>query len=70
MAKRKKRIRRGKGPTGEQAIKNAVEKGLITQEQVKEYRKEKSEKAKLKNKKLKKKRPKPVIIYGLNTNSM
>jgi hypothetical protein len=58
--------------TGDQAVKNALEKGFITKEQVMEYRemkrKKEVEKQKLK-KDLKFKRP-ARIFTGLNTNSM
>lgn len=58
--------------TGDQAVKNALEKGYITKEQVMEYRemkrKKEVEKQKLK-KDLKFKRP-ARIFTGLNTNSM
>lgn len=58
--------------TGDQAIQNALEKGYITKEQVKEYyemkKKKEAEKQKLK-KDLKRKRP-ARIFTGLNTNSM
>lgn len=55
-------------PTGEQAIKNAVQKGYITLDEVADYRKQQAEnKAK---KKIVIPKRKPRILYGLNTNSM
>jgi hypothetical protein len=70
-ARRKKQAARNM-ETGDQAIKNALEKGFITKEQVMEYRemkrKKEVEKQKLK-KDLKFKRP-ARIFTGLNTNSM
>lgn len=70
MRKKKKRSRGG--TAGEKAIKNALEKGYITQEQVLEYRKlqgQKEAKRQQLKKDLKFKRP-ARIMYGLNTNSM
>ncbi len=70
-ARRKKQASRNM-QTGDQAIQNALEKGYITEEQVKEYyqmkKKKEADKQKLK-KDLKFKRP-ARIFTGLNTNSM
>jgi hypothetical protein len=55
-------------PTGEQSIKNAVQKGYITLDQVADYRKQKAEEKA--NKKVVIPKRKPRILYGLNTNSM
>lgn len=68
----RKKKKRSNGRAGEQAIKNALEKGYITQEQVLEYRKlqgQKEAKRQQLKKDLKFKRP-ARIMYGLNTNSM
>lgn len=65
--KKKKRKSNSEG-----AIKNALAKGYITQEQVLEYRKlqgQKEAKRQQLKKDLKNKRP-ARIFYGLNTNSM
>lgn len=65
--KKKKRKSNSEG-----AIKNALVKGYITQEQVLEYRKlqgQKEAKRQQLKKDLKNKRP-ARIFYGLNTNSM
>ena len=70
---KKKKKKRPKGMTaGEWGIKNALEKGYITEEQVLEYRKlqgQKEAKRQQLKKDLKNKRP-ARIFYGLNTNSM
>ena len=59
-------------PTGDQAIQNALQKGLITMDQVSEYWKEEQKKDTKKQAMINalKKKPKPKILYGLNTNSM
>jgi hypothetical protein len=59
-------------PTGDQAIKNALEKGFITIEQVKEYKEIEHNRrvAREALKKAEKHKPKARIINGLNTNSM
>jgi hypothetical protein len=67
-----KKKKKSNGTAGEKAIKNALEKGYITQEQVLEYRKlqgQKEAKRQKLKKDLKNKRP-ARIMYGLNTNSM
>ena len=52
-------------PSKHQALKNAVEKGYITkQDMIAQLNKPKKPKRKKIN------RPKPRIFYGLNTNSM
>jgi hypothetical protein len=55
-------------PTGEQAIKNALQKGYITLDELADYRKQQEQKKA--NKKIVMPKRKPRIIYGLNTNSM
>ena len=68
----RKKKKRSNGRAGEGAIKNALEKGYITKEQVLEYRKlqgQKEAKRQQLKKDLKFKRP-ARIFYGLNTNSM
>jgi len=63
--KKKKKLIDNPYPTKGQALKLAVEKGYITKEQMMaELNKPKKPKRKPV------KRPKPRIIYGLNTNSM
>jgi hypothetical protein len=59
-------------PTGDEAVKNALDKGLVTIEQVSEYWQEESkrERARQEAKQAAKKKPKARIFYGLNTNSM
>ncbi len=59
-------------PTGDQAVQNALQKGLITMDQVSEYWKEEQKKDAKKREMIKalKKKPKAKILYGLNTNSM
>jgi hypothetical protein len=59
-------------PTGDQAIQNALQKGLITMDQVSEFWKEEQKKDAEKREMIKalKKKPKAKIVYGLNTNSM
>ena len=55
-------------PTKQQAIKNALQKGYVTQDEVDDYHKQQQEKKAMK--KIVKPKPKPRILYGLNTNSM
>jgi hypothetical protein len=69
--KRRKQAARNM-PTGDQAIQNALDKGFITMDQVKEYwelehKKRVAAEALKKSEKFKRK---ARIINGLNTNSM
>lgn len=75
LEKRRARRRREAAkhmPTGDQAVQNALQKGLITMDQVSEYWKEEQKKDAEKREMIKalKKKPKAKILYGLNTNSM
>jgi hypothetical protein len=64
MIMSKKKIIDNPYPTKGQALKLAVEKGYITKEEMM------AEMNKPKPKRKVVKKPKPRIIYGLNTNSM